>query len=103
VSREYATRHATIVEAVQSGFGGRLRAVPSMAGLHVTAEVAAGVSVDVDEVLRRAQRWGIFVHSLAEFSAMTPPRAGLVLGYGAIPTAKLEEGLRRLARCVRAR
>jgi GntR family transcriptional regulator/MocR family aminotransferase len=103
VSREYARRHATIVEAVQSGFGGRLRAVPSMAGLHVTAEVTAGLSIDVDEVVRRAERLGLFVHNLAEFSALRVPRAGLVLGYGAIPTAKLEEGLRRLARCFRAR
>jgi GntR family transcriptional regulator/MocR family aminotransferase len=100
-AREYAMRHGKIVEAVQFGFGGRLRAVPSVAGLHVTAEVAPGVSLDVEQVVRRAETWGIFVHTLADFSAATSPRKGLVLGYGAIPSAKVEEGLRRLARCFR--
>jgi GntR family transcriptional regulator / MocR family aminotransferase len=94
-------RHRKIVEAVQFGFGGRLRVVPSVAGLHVTAEVAPGVSLDVEQVVRRAETSGIFVHTLADFSADTSPRKGLVLGYGAIPSAKVEDGLRRLARCFR--
>jgi GntR family transcriptional regulator/MocR family aminotransferase len=103
VAREYAMRHATIVEAIQGRFGRRLRVVPSMAGLHVTAEVVPGASLDVDEVVRCATTQGIFVHSLAEFSAQTSSRSGLVLGYGAIPTATLAEGLRRLTKCVRSR
>jgi GntR family transcriptional regulator/MocR family aminotransferase len=102
VAREYAMRHATIVEAIQLGFGRWLRAVPSMAGLHLAAEVAPGVSLDVDEVVWRAKTSGIFVHSLAEFSAQTSPRSGLVLGYGAISTPTIEEGLRRLKKCFRA-
>jgi GntR family transcriptional regulator / MocR family aminotransferase len=101
VAREYAMRHAKIVEAIRFGFGRRLRAVPSIAGLHVTGEVAAGISLDVGEIVRRAGMEGIFVHSLAEFSAGHTHRSGLVVGYGAIPTATIDEGLRRLSQCVR--
>jgi GntR family transcriptional regulator/MocR family aminotransferase len=101
VTRAYAMRHAKIVEAIHLGFGGRLRAVPSGAGLHVTAEVAPGFSLDVDQFVRRAEARGIVMNTLADFSADASPRAGLVLGYGAIPTENVEEGLRRLARCFR--
>jgi GntR family transcriptional regulator/MocR family aminotransferase len=97
VARAYATRHAKIVEASRLGFGGRLRVVPSVAGLHVTAEVAPGVSLDVDQFVRRAEARGVVVNTLADFSAEASPRAGLVLGYGAIPTENVDEGLRRLA------
>jgi len=90
-----------IVAAIRLGFGGRLRVVPSVADLHVTAEVAPGVSLDVDQFVRRAEARGIVVNTLADFSAEASPRAGLVLGYGAIPTENVDEGLRRLARCFR--
>jgi len=36
---------------------------------------------------------------LARFAAGERRRAGLVLGYGAIATARIEEGLSRLRRC----
>jgi GntR family transcriptional regulator / MocR family aminotransferase len=29
-----------------------------------------------------------------------PPRHGLVIGYGAVPTDRIPEGLRRLRECV---
>jgi DNA-binding transcriptional MocR family regulator len=32
--------------------------------------------------------------------AVGPTRPGLTLGYGAIPTERIEEGLRRLRTCV---
>ena len=66
-----------IVEAIRLGFGGRLRVVPSVADLHVTAEVAPGVSLDVDQFVRRAEARGIVVNTLADFSAEASPRADL--------------------------
>ena len=100
VAREYATRHAQIVEAIQNGFDGRLRPVPSVAGLHVTGEVVSGVSLDVEQVVRRAEALGVIVRTLADFSAHSS-RTGLVIGYGTIATDKIQEGMRRLARCFR--
>jgi len=100
VAREYATRHPQIVEAIQIGFDGRLRPVPSVAGLHVTAEVASGVSLDLEQVVRRAEALGVIVRTLADFSAHSS-RKGLVIGYGTIATDRIQEGMRRLASCFR--
>jgi GntR family transcriptional regulator/MocR family aminotransferase len=36
---------------------------------------------------------------LSLYGVDAPTRPGLVLGYGAIPTERLDEGLRRLRRC----
>lgn len=102
-AREYAARHARIVEAIRADFQPWLRVIPSAAGLHVAARVVPGVSLDLDQVVRRAASLGVVVRTLAYFSAEPRPRAGLVIGYGAIPTAKVDEGLRRLARSFRAR
>jgi GntR family transcriptional regulator/MocR family aminotransferase len=77
--------------------------IPSAAGLHVAARVAPGVSIDLDEVVRRAEAWGVIVRSLRHFSAEASSRAGLVIGYGAIPESKIAEGIRRLALSFRGR
>ena len=98
VAREYSSRHAAVVEAIETRFGGRLRVVPSVAGLHVAAEVVPGAALDVDDLARRAGARGILVHTVADFSAEAPQRSGLVIGYGAITTAKIQEGMRGLAR-----
>jgi GntR family transcriptional regulator/MocR family aminotransferase len=103
VAREYARRHEQISDAIRRDFDKWLDPIPSAAGLHIAAEVARGGSVDVDQIVRRAEAWGVVVRPLSHFSADTPARAGLVIGYGAIPTAKVAEGMRRLAVSFRGR
>ena len=95
-AREYAVRRGRIVDALQYEFGRWLQLVPSAAGLHVTARVIRGAKVDIDNVIARAQASGVAVYSLARFCGEFPLESGLVIGYGAIQTAKVEEGLRRL-------
>jgi GntR family transcriptional regulator/MocR family aminotransferase len=48
--------------------------------------------------VHRADSSGIAVNSLSAFYANRAPQSGLVLGYGAIPLPKIEEGLRLLRR-----
>jgi GntR family transcriptional regulator / MocR family aminotransferase len=73
-----------------------LEVVPSAAGLHVCA-LAPGLAVGtIAAVVRRASAAGVEALPLAMFAVDEPPRAGLVLGYGAIPTDRIEEGLSRL-------
>ncbi len=100
-AREYAVRRARIVDALQHNFARWLELVPSAAGLHLTARVAPGADVDVDTVVARARAAGVAVHSLSRFCGEHPAQSGLVIGYGAIQTAKIAEGLRRLAASVR--
>ena len=50
-------------------------------------------------VARRASGLGVEVQELARFAVGEPVRAGLVLGYGGILTADIEEGLGLLREC----
>jgi GntR family transcriptional regulator/MocR family aminotransferase len=100
-AREYAVRRVRIVEALQRDFARWLQLVPSVAGLHVTARVVPKASIDVEEVVARAQTSGVAVYPLSRFYAEPSGQSGLVIGYGAIPTSKIGEGLSRLARSFR--
>jgi len=102
VAREYATRHEIISDTIRRDFGDWLRLVPSGAGLHVAARSVPDVSIDLNRVVRRAQEWGVHVHSLSYFSAARAAPAGLVFGYGALATGRIEEGLKRLRRSFRS-
>jgi GntR family transcriptional regulator / MocR family aminotransferase len=99
-TREYASRHARIAEALESDFARWLHVLPSAAGLHLCARAAPGV--DVDDVLSRAEAHGVRAESLAQFCAETPVQTGLVLGYGAVRPDLIEAGLRHLAAAFRA-
>ena len=103
VAREYSLRHGMIAEAIGRDFSEWLRLIPSAAGLHISAHTAPGVSVDLEEVVRRAESWGLLVRTLSYFAAASLRRDGLVIGYGAVATQKIDEGLRRLRRSFRPR
>ena len=100
VSREYAARHARITEAIERRFNRWLRVIPSAAGLHMAAEAIDAARVDIRRVVRRAAENGIAVGSLSSFcidATAAHAKSGLILGYGNIPSARLDEGLKRLA------
>lgn len=101
VAREYATRHERIAELLERQFGRWLRLIPASAGLHLTAETAADGSFDITRAIRRAAERDVRVRSLSDFYVGMQPRTGLVIGYGMIPTSRINEGLRRLAACLR--
>jgi DNA-binding transcriptional MocR family regulator len=42
------------------------------------------------------------VRTLADYSAETPAQEGIVIGFGSLPTIKIDEGLKRLAKSFRA-
>jgi GntR family transcriptional regulator / MocR family aminotransferase len=99
VGRVYRERHELITRILALDFSEHLRPIPSVAGLHITA-LALSQSVDkISARVRRAADHGVQVQELSRFSLDAPPRAGLLLGYGAIPTACIQDGLRRLRRC----
>jgi len=95
-TREYAARRERIAAALGRAFTTWLEPIPSAAGLHLTARAVAGARVDVDEVVRRALASGVAVYPLSHFCGEAPAQAGLVIGYGAITTAGIDEGLKRL-------
>jgi GntR family transcriptional regulator / MocR family aminotransferase len=92
----YRERHRRIVEILERDFADALRPVPAAAGLHVCA-VAREMDVEeLERAMARAADAGVATHALASMAARPPGRPGLILGYGAIATEHIDEGMRRL-------
>ncbi len=94
---EYKARHERILE-VLAGQGDWLRPIESVAGMHLTALLPPGRHLSTQAALDRTEGAGIAVYPLPAFYAARPAQSGFVLGYGAIPVAKIEDGLRLLRR-----
>ncbi|MGE3273914.1 MAG: PLP-dependent aminotransferase family protein [Vicinamibacterales bacterium] len=100
VSAVYRARHEMITRVVARDFAGVLDLVPSSTGLHVAAR-ARRLTVQQIEVARaRAAEAGVAVQPLSMFAVGRARLPGVVLGYGAIATAGIEEGLRLLRACL---
>jgi GntR family transcriptional regulator / MocR family aminotransferase len=99
VREVYRARHQAIANALTRDFADHLEVVRSTAGLHIAAVARAGSADRIGAVVRRAADCGVAVQELSRFGVASPARPGLVLGYGAIPTARIQEGLRRLRTC----
>ena len=99
VRRVYTERHELITKILDKDFADYLEVIPAVAGLHVTA-LSRSASVDqISDVAVRAAELGVQVQRLAKFAFDGPPRAGLLFGYGAIPTSKIHKGLSLLRSC----
>jgi len=92
----YEERHRRIVDLLARDFAGLLDAVPSVTGLHLTALAPGASPKEIAAVADRAAGDGVAVQRLAWFGVERPGPAGLVLGYGAIATGDIDEGLLRL-------
>jgi GntR family transcriptional regulator/MocR family aminotransferase len=95
----YQERHRQIVATLTREFTGQLEVAPGNAGLHVCALAPALALDDVADVVSRASAAGVEILPLSLYSAGPTPHCGLVVGYGAIPTDRIAEGLRRLRTC----
>jgi GntR family transcriptional regulator/MocR family aminotransferase len=92
----YRKRHEMILEILRSHFADVLEVVPSAAGLHITATAKGHSAEEISTVARRASDRDVAVHRLSQFGIDGPAQPGFVIGYGAIATGDIEEGLRRL-------
>jgi GntR family transcriptional regulator/MocR family aminotransferase len=99
VRRVYRQRHERIAAALAGPLSGHLTAVPSAAGLHLSAMVRGATAADA---LVRARAAGVGVASFPEIAAAAPDPPGVVFGYGMIDARRIDEGLARLHRCLDA-
>lgn len=97
----YRVRRDMITEIITTHFSEQLEVIPAIAGLHVAALARAASAGEIDAVVQRASEAGVEVHNLSMFTRAPSGRRGIVLGFGAIPTADIKEGLRRLLDCFR--
>jgi GntR family transcriptional regulator/MocR family aminotransferase len=98
----YGERHDLIGKLLVRDFARFLTPIRSIAGLHLTA-LSRGLSSEaIKDVVMAASNRGVEIQELSRFSVdgVTTP-AGVVLGYGAIPTGRITEGMRILEQCFR--
>lgn len=98
--RIYAERHAHIMRVLGRDFAARLEPIRSHCGLHLAAFLRDGGPGDDEAICALAQAAGVAVLPLSYHYLSTPPRPGLLFGYGAISRMHIDEGLRRLRRCI---
>jgi GntR family transcriptional regulator/MocR family aminotransferase len=97
----YQARHGLIDSILHAEFKDVLEVIPCAAGLHVTA-FACGESRDsIDSVAARAAARGVAFQPLSPQARRTLQRPGIMLGFGAIATDRIEEGMHRLRDCFR--
>jgi GntR family transcriptional regulator/MocR family aminotransferase len=100
---EYQARHSRITDVLRRDFADVLEPIPSAAGLHLSAAFQAGTAADILAAARRARPMGVFCYTLSQFTMETAhaeAQPGLIIGYGAAPLDRIDEGLRRLRACL---
>lgn len=98
--RVYGQRHHLLTTGLERHFADLLAPIGSAAGLHVAALLREAHTLDDVKLAERARAAGVAVQALSTFAVTAPPRPGLLLGFGAVPTDRVEEGLRWLRRCL---
>ncbi|MBC7933387.1 MAG: PLP-dependent aminotransferase family protein [Rubrivivax sp.] len=89
--RIYAERRLELLRCLEALPADSLAPRPSVTGLHISVRLHRNLSADA--VAESAARVGVSVGSLGEH--------GLALGYGAIETGQIAEGVRRLGRAIK--
>jgi GntR family transcriptional regulator/MocR family aminotransferase len=95
----YQARHALITSILGSEFNDVLEVIPSAAGLHVTALAGGESRDDIDQVSARAVARGVAFQALPPQARRTLKQPAIMLGFGAIATERITEGMHRLRQC----
>jgi GntR family transcriptional regulator/MocR family aminotransferase len=92
----YSERHQIVIDFVRDAVAAGLLVAPhpSYAGLHVTALLPAGSDEAIIREAARAE--GIALGNYAQCWQRPDPPAGLIIGFGAIPTTRLPTALATL-------
>jgi GntR family transcriptional regulator/MocR family aminotransferase len=98
-NKVYRERHEMLANAITRDFNDHLELIPSSTGLHLAALARAASVEQLTAVLRHAMDVGVVFHRLSSFAKGDSAQAGVVLGYGAIATGQIPEGMRRLRKC----
>jgi GntR family transcriptional regulator/MocR family aminotransferase len=94
----YAERHHVVWSALTRLARPGLAPLPTHAGLHVT--LLAPDAPDDDELAARAARQGLRLSTLRPSYRFSPPRAGIVVGFGAIATSDVPRAIAILGECL---
>ena len=91
----YAERQDALVEAAREELAGLLEVRPAEAGMHLLGRLPEGT--DDRQASRLAAKQGVEVPPLSLHGIEASQRPGLLLGYAAVESREIREGVRRLA------
>lgn len=95
--RIYAARREALLQAIARHASGSLAPIPSSAGLHLAAHLSGARARDV---VTKARAAGVTIDALETFAMQKPAANGLVLGFGMIDAARIDEAVQRIARAI---
>jgi GntR family transcriptional regulator/MocR family aminotransferase len=98
-----AARRAALLGALAEHLGNAASVAGANAGLHVLVRLDGVRPRQTKALIQRAAERGVGVYSAAGCYLHPPARAELLLGYNALTESQIREGIRRLARVLRAR
>lgn len=103
MSALYRRRRRRLLDGLYAHFGHEgVRVSGEAAGLHVMVTLP-GARGTAGDVVRRAARLGVRVYPVAGYFTHSPPtEPTLLLGYGALSEARIDEGVRKLAEAAHA-
>ena len=93
--REYGQRRARIAMMLDQTLRPYLRPIPTVAGLHVTATCESASHDTVATWVAACRKGEVAIASVDDY-ALGAVEPGVVIGFGAIPLGRIDEGLRRL-------
>jgi GntR family transcriptional regulator/MocR family aminotransferase len=89
----YEARHDLVRTILQRDFPEQLEVIPSAAGLHITALARPPYAARLPDIIERASLRGVEVHELARIAAGASIGPAVMIGFGAIPTDRIAQGL----------
>ncbi|MEI2454115.1 PLP-dependent aminotransferase family protein [Lysobacter firmicutimachus] len=93
-------RRDALLGALRRSCGEALDIDDSNAGMHLLVWLRGRSAAQGDAFIALAQRRGLGLYSIAPYYFDPPDRAGLLLGYGALSVAEIEEAARLFAACL---
>jgi GntR family transcriptional regulator/MocR family aminotransferase len=102
MQRRYAARRSALVQALHAHLGDEVEVGGDAAGLHIVAWFPTLAPAAIELLVTACQERDIGVYSMAGHAVRPLKRGALILGYGLLDVAAIEEGVRGLAAAYRA-
>lgn len=100
VNRKLAERRDVLLAALRDACGERLDILDSNAGMHVLAWIRGMNAAQGELLIRHAQARNLGLYSVAPCYLQPPDRAGLLMGYSAMPTKEIRAAVKAFAACL---
>lgn len=102
MTRLYRQRRSRLIEALLEHFGAGVRISGEAAGLHILVTLTGARGVGESEIARLAAARGVRIYPASGYFVQDPPaEPTFLMGYAALTTARITEGVALLAAAVR--